>query len=733
MNCKLFGQFLYQRRVGLHLSQSFVADKLGYSKQIVSNWERGLSYPNMTCWDNLLELLKLDINGFINCKNECKIQGHSFNEDKFIFHLKDLRLNAKLTQIELASKIGTNHKTISSWENGTSFPSLETFIQLSKVLKVSYPELFYGEKVEVIQLTNESKRNKLSIKRRILIYAPILATSIAILIPIINKVVSSNQKVIVKQETTVIDNTDVENTPSGGNTDIDDTPSGGNTDVVVDPPSSSNEDDPIVVPPFTDYSFQITTPKPLELHKGDTFTLQTVTNPSNYEVSWISNKENIVSIDSNGVLECKHQGSALITGYLKGHADYYDTIEIQVINKGFDNVQSFAPVSKSLYDSIKWTEDILKVRYYFEDKKTILYEQDYHKGDTFNCVENIPEFGPYLGYKYNFLGWDINQDGVVDALPDKVTSNMSLYAVYSKDHTAETDFIWLQGKEYYLDKDISTVIIPSEEYTNSITPSPLYNSYRNPERSPGNLLNSSELIFMEGCKTIKNHLSDNLRYISFPSTMTNFSSDCGLPEIYVRGGYFHGNVAASLSVTNEYIVFDISGIDRSVLVGSYTLYQCNNLKYVGVYSDGTGYCPTIRENAFYECPNLEMLDLYNLSSYQGSSYDGYLYNDFMKETGVSYVDLRGFQQTYLTEPIISNTTDTINIVIPNLVSTNNFFDENHEYNVFVGFGKVAISSKTNLVPDKFKNLTNVTYYYYSETKGENTWHFNANGYPSNIY
>ena len=48
MDNKSLGAFLKQRRKKLHLSQSFIANKLGYTTQIVSSWERGISNPNLS-------------------------------------------------------------------------------------------------------------------------------------------------------------------------------------------------------------------------------------------------------------------------------------------------------------------------------------------------------------------------------------------------------------------------------------------------------------------------------------------------------------------------------------------------------------------------------------------------------------------------------------------------------------------------------------------------------------
>ncbi|MCJ7581759.1 MAG: helix-turn-helix domain-containing protein [Candidatus Aminicenantes bacterium] len=45
------------------------------------------------------------------------------------------RVEADLTQIQLAEKIKAKQKSISRYETGTSLPSLETLVKIAKALK----------------------------------------------------------------------------------------------------------------------------------------------------------------------------------------------------------------------------------------------------------------------------------------------------------------------------------------------------------------------------------------------------------------------------------------------------------------------------------------------------------------------------------------------------------------------------------------------------------------------
>lgn len=55
-NAKTLGEVIKKYRVGCKMTQEFVAETLGVSRQAVSKWESGISDPNTT---NLMALAKL--------------------------------------------------------------------------------------------------------------------------------------------------------------------------------------------------------------------------------------------------------------------------------------------------------------------------------------------------------------------------------------------------------------------------------------------------------------------------------------------------------------------------------------------------------------------------------------------------------------------------------------------------------------------------------------------------
>ena len=62
----------------------------------------------------------------------------NYNFGNYIY---EKRIEKKLSQNELGQLLGITNKTISKWENGQGFPSVELILPLSKILEVSVEEI----------------------------------------------------------------------------------------------------------------------------------------------------------------------------------------------------------------------------------------------------------------------------------------------------------------------------------------------------------------------------------------------------------------------------------------------------------------------------------------------------------------------------------------------------------------------------------------------------------------
>ena len=55
--------------------------------------------------------------------------------------ISNLRKEKKLSQEELADKLYITRQALSKWENGTSIPSIDSLIELSKIFSISFEEI----------------------------------------------------------------------------------------------------------------------------------------------------------------------------------------------------------------------------------------------------------------------------------------------------------------------------------------------------------------------------------------------------------------------------------------------------------------------------------------------------------------------------------------------------------------------------------------------------------------
>ena len=78
------------------------------------------------------------------------------NQEKIGQFIAKQRKIKKLTQMELAEKLGVTDRSISNWENGKNMPDLSLFKQLCDILGITINKLLSGEKIN-----NEEYNQKL--------------------------------------------------------------------------------------------------------------------------------------------------------------------------------------------------------------------------------------------------------------------------------------------------------------------------------------------------------------------------------------------------------------------------------------------------------------------------------------------------------------------------------------------------------------------------------------------
>lgn len=92
------------------------------------------------------------------------------NQEKIGNFISKCRKAKKMTQVELAEKLGVTDKSVSKWENAKCMPDLSLFPQLCDVLGITINDLMAGEKVDDKEYINTLENNFIflvsSIERR---------------------------------------------------------------------------------------------------------------------------------------------------------------------------------------------------------------------------------------------------------------------------------------------------------------------------------------------------------------------------------------------------------------------------------------------------------------------------------------------------------------------------------------------------------------------------------------
>lgn len=95
--------------------------------------------------------------------------------------LIEIRRENNLTQEDMAEKFHVTRQTISNWENGKSFPDLETLICISDMFHVSLDTMLKGDKEMVSEMTKEQVRGRKQKQRIVIAVFAAIVLALAVL------------------------------------------------------------------------------------------------------------------------------------------------------------------------------------------------------------------------------------------------------------------------------------------------------------------------------------------------------------------------------------------------------------------------------------------------------------------------------------------------------------------------------------------------------------------------
>lgn len=89
------------------------------------------------------------------------------NQEKIGNFIAECRKNKKLTQEQLAEKIGVTSKSISRWENGNTMPDYSLLKDLCNELGITINELLSGKKIKESDYMIKAEENFIYLKKKV--------------------------------------------------------------------------------------------------------------------------------------------------------------------------------------------------------------------------------------------------------------------------------------------------------------------------------------------------------------------------------------------------------------------------------------------------------------------------------------------------------------------------------------------------------------------------------------
>lgn len=81
--------------------------------------------------------------------------------------IADHRKNKRLTQMQLAERLGITDKAVSKWERGIAMPDTSIMLELCGILGISVNELLRGEKISVESINEKNEQLMLDMAKEL--------------------------------------------------------------------------------------------------------------------------------------------------------------------------------------------------------------------------------------------------------------------------------------------------------------------------------------------------------------------------------------------------------------------------------------------------------------------------------------------------------------------------------------------------------------------------------------
>ena len=142
---KKMGKRIAELRGSLGITQQELADRLHVTSQAISNWERGVSSPEVAKLQQIATTLGVEveellcINGNVSRTRVGTLSArvNTIDIGRLGKRIASYRLKNNMTQQELALVMGITVQAVSNWERGISSPDVTRLVQIAQCFGVS--------------------------------------------------------------------------------------------------------------------------------------------------------------------------------------------------------------------------------------------------------------------------------------------------------------------------------------------------------------------------------------------------------------------------------------------------------------------------------------------------------------------------------------------------------------------------------------------------------------------
>ena len=116
-----------------------LAAKLGVTMATVSDYERGKSTPSYSVLEKLADVFDCKVDYLMGRDGKTPV----VSEESLGARISRLRLNIRMSQADLAERMGCTVQTVGNWEGGRRLPDNQTSMELCRVFGID-PNYLFG-------------------------------------------------------------------------------------------------------------------------------------------------------------------------------------------------------------------------------------------------------------------------------------------------------------------------------------------------------------------------------------------------------------------------------------------------------------------------------------------------------------------------------------------------------------------------------------------------------------